>query len=298
MTGSLPIGVVVPTYNSMTLLAAHLDSMPPWLDQVEEVVVVDSHSNDGTFEMLQGRLRHPNIRFFSRPRGLYQSWNYGIQQVRSTYTYISTVGDTITPAGLMHLVSTAEKLSCDVVISPPQFVDEAGQALCWNNWPVHDIIALLRLKEDVCIEGILPFFLALSYFPAGALLGSSASNLYRTAVLQGNPFPTEFGMGGDTAWGLFNSLKIRLGITPVSFSHFRIHQRSYALSEYSTHNAERRMLEGSLRTFEQVSSERPDLEVEAAQLNLGRLIRAQILVQRYRSQLISHRAQSWPWVIN
>jgi hypothetical protein len=45
MTDSWPIGVVVPTYNSMALLAAHLDSMTLWLDQVHEVVAMDFKSS-------------------------------------------------------------------------------------------------------------------------------------------------------------------------------------------------------------------------------------------------------------
>src|SRR5207248_6943191 len=48
----LPIGVVVPTRNSASLAPEHLETMRPWLDQVEQVVVVDSFSKDGTVQLL------------------------------------------------------------------------------------------------------------------------------------------------------------------------------------------------------------------------------------------------------
>ena len=46
----LPISVLVPTRNSMSLLPKHVEAMRAWLDFVEEVVAVDSHSTDGTME--------------------------------------------------------------------------------------------------------------------------------------------------------------------------------------------------------------------------------------------------------
>ena len=57
----LPISVLVPTRNSMSLLPQHVEAMRAWLDQVEEVVAVDSHSTDGTLEFLQRELKHPGL---------------------------------------------------------------------------------------------------------------------------------------------------------------------------------------------------------------------------------------------
>jgi len=46
------------------------------------------------------------------------------------------------------------------------------------------------------------------FLPHG-LLGSSASNHYRTAFLQKHPFPTDFGHCGDTAWESLSLLSLR-----------------------------------------------------------------------------------------
>lgn len=69
MTERHSIGVVIPTLNCAHLLPDHLDSMQPWLDLVEQIVVVDSYSDDGTWEMLQKRLAgHPQGRLFTNDR--------------------------------------------------------------------------------------------------------------------------------------------------------------------------------------------------------------------------------------
>ena len=48
----LAIGVVIPTRNVQPALQAHLARLHAWTHLVEEIVVVDSHSTDGTLETL------------------------------------------------------------------------------------------------------------------------------------------------------------------------------------------------------------------------------------------------------
>ncbi len=111
----LPISVVVPTLNVMPMLPEHVAGMQGWLDLVEEVVVVDSESTDGTCDYIEQHIGRSfgegRLRFFSRPRGLYQAWNYGIDQVRAPYTYISTVGDTISREGIYSWDGLARELA-------------------------------------------------------------------------------------------------------------------------------------------------------------------------------------------
>ena len=66
-----------------------------------------------------------------------------------------------------------------------------------------------------------------------AILGSSASNVYRTEVLRARPFPTDFGHAGDVGWGLRHCGEIRLGIVPEWFSKFVFHPRAKRIVEDS-----------------------------------------------------------------
>lgn len=226
----LPISVLVPTRNSMSLLPKHIEAMHTWLELGDEVVAVDSHSTDGTLEFLQRELKHPNVRVLTHPPGLYQSWNFGIAQCRAKYIYISTVGETITRAGLEKLFATAEAFKADAVISPPRMVKISGEPKD-KIWPIHTLIETLALRAPFGFEPDAVQLFAVANLLRG-ILGSSASNLYRADVLQRFPFRTDFGTAGDLAWGLEHAGEIRLAVVPESFSTFVFHPKSYAKSDY------------------------------------------------------------------
>jgi glycosyltransferase involved in cell wall biosynthesis len=102
--------------------------MQAWLDLVDEVIVVDSRSTDGTLDLIRAELQHPQLRIIERDRGLYASWNEGIAATTGDWVYISTAGDLITRDQLLHLREVGEALSADVVVSPPDFAyEEDGQ---------------------------------------------------------------------------------------------------------------------------------------------------------------------------
>lgn len=225
------IAVVIPTLNCASLVPAHLESVAAWSSLAAEIIIVDSKSRDGTVELLRAGLRHPNVRFFEHPPGLYQSWNFGIQQARSEFVYISTVGDAITREGLAHLAEAMANLQADVVISKPRFINEAGNALPDERWPIDDILDRLPLANPTLLTTTQQFIFALTNY-WGAILGSSASNLYRAACLQARPFPTGYGTAGDAGWGLQHIFDVRIGVTRGRFSTFRYHEKAYGKDQY------------------------------------------------------------------
>lgn len=227
---TLPVSVVLPTLNARSALPAHLDSMRAWLPNVQEVVVVDSFSEDGTAEFLQRELAHLRVHHLTHARGLYESWNHGIAACSAPFLYISTVGDSISASGLHQLVRVAEIGQCDVVISPPRLIDTDGHEVK-KDWPVIELLKFLAPSRNELLlepEGTLLFAVA---FLRKALLGSSASNLYRTSVLQARPFPTDFGHAGDVGWGLRHAAKTRLGIITEALSTFVLHPRAKRMVE-------------------------------------------------------------------
>jgi hypothetical protein len=66
----------------------------------------------------------------------------------------------------------------------------------------------------------------------GAILGSSASNLYRTDCLKQRPFPTEYGKSGDGGWGIQNMFEVKIAVTPERFSTFHQHPRTHSRDGY------------------------------------------------------------------
>jgi hypothetical protein len=197
-----PISAVLPIFNCRERLARHLESVKSWAPLVEEIIVVDSGSSDGSLELVRESLSGCRSRFIHNPPGLYNSWNAGIAAANSTWCYISTVEDPITTEGLAHLLETARQYESDAVISPPEMRSEDGSKPVDQKMPSNLVAESFRSSglTSRLLERSESIALLCGLFPHG-LLGSSASNLYRTSFLQAHPFPTDVGHCGDTAWG-------------------------------------------------------------------------------------------------
>jgi hypothetical protein len=218
------LSVVVPTFNCAPLMERHLASMALWADLADEIIVVDSRSTDGTIDMIRERLRHPNVRIIERDRGLYASWNEGIAATSGEWVYISTAGDTIEREHLCHLLDLGERAEADVVISPPRFVDEAGRSCRDLDWPPAEIVADSRRDNPFTLSAEAAFVLTFIHCPS-AILGSSASNLYRGDHLRARPFPVDFNVAGDSVWILRHAAQARLCFTPHIGSTFSVHPK-------------------------------------------------------------------------
>ena len=216
-----PISAILPIYNCRERLERHLQSVKTWADLVEEIIVVDSGSSDGSLEVAREVLTRFRVKFLHNPPGLYQSWNAGIAAASAPWCYISTVEDPITPEGLHHLLEIANKYGSDVVVSPPEMRSEDGSAPVAKKMPSNFLAEAFRSSglTSRLLERSESIALLCGLFPHG-LLGSSASNLYRTSFLQSHPFPTDVGHCGDTAWGAKVAPHARLAITATTCSQF------------------------------------------------------------------------------
>lgn len=224
MNPAARISVVMPTYNCAPLMARHLESVVKWADLADEIVVVDSRSTDGTLNIIRKHLRHPNIRIIERDRGLYESWNEGIAATSGDWIYISTAGDTIEREHLLHLKDLGERSHADVVISAPDFVDETGIQTKGPAWPPAEVIAGSGQGRPFTLTTEAGFVLTFIHCPS-AILGSSASNLYRGDHLRARPFPSEFKGAGDSVWILRHAAQSSLCFTPQVGSTFCLHPK-------------------------------------------------------------------------
>jgi glycosyltransferase involved in cell wall biosynthesis len=297
MTDSLPVGILLPTRNSMVLLEGHLRTLKRFEAHVREIVSVDSESNDGTMELLQKYSDSACWKLLKHPRGLYQSWNFGIAQITAPYVYVSTVGDSITLEGLAHLVTVAEQQNADVVISKPGFVAEDGKSAPDTFWPIDDIITSLRLDKPALLSRFQAFLFAMSN-TGGAILGSSASNLYRTAFMKEHPFPLDFGTVGDGGWGMLNAFEARIAVTPQRFSTFLHHEKSYPLHEYRVNNLPLKLLHTAQATLERHLGSHPaDREIiETLRFVEMSKVEEAALINQETLEMARHSAL--PWILN
>jgi glycosyltransferase involved in cell wall biosynthesis len=293
----LPISVLIPTRNCGSFVPAHIESLQPWIDLAEEVVIVDSNSTDGTVDLLRAGISHPNIKFLTHPPGLYQSWNFGIQNTAAKYVYISTVGDSITREGVEQLHKVAGQFQCDVVISKPNFINTAGEPMPDDRWPIDVIIDRLKIDRPRLLTTIEQFLFAVTN-TWGAILGSSASNLYRGQCLKDRPFPLEYGTAGDGGWGIQNIFDVAIAVTPSRFSNFRHHEKAYSLSEYPMDSLTTKLFRLAQTVVAQKQAVDPALPALLERIRWPELEKALEIVPIEQTKLEDLREKSVPWFLN
>lgn len=215
----LPISIILPTLDCASKLKQHLDACKEWLYDVEQIIAIDSKSTDGTLEILQNSLNGFGATILVTDRGLYRSWNAAISSATQTYTYISTIGDFISFEGLKRLYTIAEAETADVVISVPRMVDEAGQPVS-NRWPIHFFKDYIQSKGGIIRPSKQELELILISLLPESIIGSSASNLYRTKNLQEDRFDENIGKSADVSWALNNLPRLRTIIVSEMLSTF------------------------------------------------------------------------------
>jgi hypothetical protein len=168
------------------------------------------------------------VQFLSHPAGLYMSWNFGIQRLQSEYTYIATVCDTITRAGIEHLLAVAQAHQSDVVLSKPNLHTLDGRP-AEIEWPIDDMIRTLGIGSPRTLHRLEAVILATVHAGA-AFTGSCASDIFRTACLKRYPFPIDLGTAADGVWSTLHAAEASWTVTPEQFSRFAIH-RTHATVE-------------------------------------------------------------------
>jgi glycosyltransferase involved in cell wall biosynthesis len=216
------VSVIIPTKNSKNLLKRHIKDLVEISDDVIETIVVDS-SNDGeTVDFLKQNLPEKTTRYFSVPPGLYKAWNTAIKEATASFVYVATSGDRMDLNNFRKLYSAARELNTDVIVSAPKFVDEDNASLK-HKWPIHRYLENTPLDEPK----ILPVLHVAAYnvllFPT-TLIGSSASNMYKTSFLKDYLFPTDCVAQGDSVWAAMHCLDAKWGIHPTCVSDFVIHE--------------------------------------------------------------------------
>lgn len=266
--------------------AAHLQSLA---SVAEEVIVVDSNSHDGTPDYLKKALAGFHVRFLDHPPGLYPSWNHAISEASQPYVTIATVGDTLPASSLSRLVETMERFNADVVVSPPTVLGKGRETLL-KKFAIHDLVDSSGIFDATEIPGLVWLLYFIFYMPS-SLLCSSASNLYRTRLLQEHPFPVDYGHAGDSAWSLQMSLKARWVIDPKVESYFWEHAPSPHKVTLDLPVIEklrasvREMLEQSRTRF--IEADFMEHLLESANQSIETLGEASILMQKYRAARIS-----------
>lgn len=225
------VSIILPSYQCRRQLEHHVEFMAPVLAACGRTIWVSSPSNDGTHEFSRKCAGWFHGISLVLPRGLYRAWNQGIAHVKTPWTYISTVGEFALPEFLARMIQRGDSACADLVVSAP-FLTPANIAFT-RRWPVQKHKWFL-----FCWPGRLlpqPFLLYSSLAGGHAtMMGSSASNLYRTAFLHDNPFPENYGDFGDSALFYRTIARIRVSFCRGWGSGFTAHYAERVLPRMSS----------------------------------------------------------------
>ena len=220
---SLSISVVIPIYQSAERLPEHFECLRLLQPMVREFIWVITESPDGSHQIARDAAKELGGQILEVPRGLYQAWNSGIARASGDFLYISTIGDTITPEGLNALALCLQKNQADVVFSPPLIFPPTKENLKRSrHWPVFSFLQILNRFGGARVPNELAILLQILSGASG-LLGSCASCLFRTPLMQSRPFPTEYHHYGDTAWTYQNLPNAIMVFYPNLVTRFMVH---------------------------------------------------------------------------
>lgn len=215
------ISVCVPNLNKAQFLAERMETLLAQTFTDWEMIVCDSYSNDGSWELLQKFKSDPRIQLHQVPReGLYAGWNECLKRARGEYVNFATSDDTADPHLLEKLVEPLERrrelhlATCDFFE-----IDEQSRPTAQRRRPFREFLG--KYLHAPCIRSGQSEFLAnIVFVPTWFTM---AAVLFRRSILKSTGlFRTDMASFADTDWALRASLCTDIANVPGQLTTFRL----------------------------------------------------------------------------
>lgn len=220
------VSIGLPTLNSARFLTPRLESILRQTLTDWELVGIDGHSTDGTFETLEELSRNDvRVRVSREPKdGIYPNFNRCAERARGKYVYIATSDDTMAEDCLEKLVAALEaNPDCDIAHCPLRVIGEDG-AEVQNWWQSQSIFArssgewlARRHKRIAPLDGLL------------CLLGDNVYSSVTQLLIRRSLFDkigyyrSDWGSVGDFHWNLRAGLVASSVHVPETWASWRMH---------------------------------------------------------------------------
>lgn len=225
------LSILLPTLNARRFLEERINSILNQTFQDWELIIIDSHSTDGTWEFLNRISSSRPIFRYQIPKGLYQAWNFGISKARGTYVYIATADDTMKPDCLEKMTAALEAHPecgiCDTMLqlldADGKEIDESSDQFVAHYWHFdfpRNSVHIRKKPHD--------FFLHLG---GKTVYTSITQILIRKSLFEKTgPFPVNFGRSADFQWGMRAALNTDVIYLPQQLASWRIHSEQTTAS--------------------------------------------------------------------
>jgi glycosyltransferase involved in cell wall biosynthesis len=126
-----PVSIAMATYNGMAYVAEQVESILAQITGLDQLVIVDDCSTDGTWEYLSA-LRHPSIELVRQPRnrGVRLSFEEALRRCRNDFILLSDQDDIWLPGKRRAMLERFESdRDVTVVVSDAQLIDGEGRVI-------------------------------------------------------------------------------------------------------------------------------------------------------------------------
>lgn len=219
------VSILLPNLNNYRYLPERFDSIFGQTFEDWELIVVDSYSDDGAWELIQNYAKdEPRMRISQTPRrGIYAGINDCIGLARGEYIYIATSDDTMLPQCLEQMVFVLEKYNeCDICHTPLIVINEHGNEVpdWWLQTPpakyYGDWVNFPHIRYAP-YDGILHSALHTVYISITQLL------IRRSLFKKIGLFSSKWGSMGDFEWSMRAALVSNVFHLPEKLATWRIH---------------------------------------------------------------------------
>lgn len=221
------VSILLPNLNNIPFLEERIETILNQTFTDWELIIVDSYSNDGAWELLQEYARQNNkIKISQAPRkGVYAGINDCLKLSRGEYIYIATSDDTMMPKCLEKMVKAMDAYpKCEICHTLLQVIDDEGKEIpnWWNRTPPARFYGELVNKPHIRLapyDGILYCALRTVYISLTQLL------IRRSVFDKVGLFPTTWGSEGDFEWCMRAALVCNTIHIPETLATWRIHSQ-------------------------------------------------------------------------
>jgi glycosyltransferase involved in cell wall biosynthesis len=233
------ISILVPCLNCRPFLEARIDSILAQTFTDWEAIVLDSHSDDGSWEFFKLIASlDQRFRLYQVPReGLYAALNRGIELARGQFLHIAPCDDTVLPeflAELLHALATCPNAgiaACDVSLVSRDGRKLTAGDMAWYlpGESITNILSLDRLRSYPLQDGLNyrpPPHDCLLHFSTKSVYFSLSQLLIRTSAARSiEPFVTGIGNVAEIGWFVRLTNKVGTVHLPRKLTMWRFHSR-------------------------------------------------------------------------
>lgn len=239
-TKSEKISVLLPNYNYSEFISERLESILSQTHTNLEVIVVDSYSNDGAWEIIKDYSnKDKRITCTQAPRGMYEAWNRCLSMVSGDFVYIATSDDTMRIDSFERMLEALNEFPhCGVCDSKLKIIDINGTEIEYYDEKIPIYNYLGRNRDAFHIRNWPHDFLL--YFSGAPVFTSMTQVLIRSEVVRKiGEFSTKWGTKSDFEWGMKVCGQTSTVYVPEKLATWRIHEAQATSSRCNEQNRNR-----------------------------------------------------------